>query len=185
MGIEAALAIATLTALCVLFYGPWQSVCTDYARQVIFEKRDVLFDMAARGEIDFGSHQYRTIRASLEKSIRFAHELTLPRFFLFRWHLRRINLKRPESELLDAANSIKDEHTRQVVQRIVIEAHTAMILSAMAKSPLTVLISLFAAILLQTTDGFKRRISKAITPFGEMVQMEAEYAPSRTACGAF
>jgi len=174
MEFEAAWAIAALIMLCILFYGPWQEVCTDYARQVMFEKRDALFDLAINGEIDFGSTQYRTIRSSLEKAIRFAHELSLPRFLVFRWYLRRTNLKRSESELIEAVNAIENEETRRSVQHLVSEAQLAMILMAMAKSPIMVLFSLFAGALLIFTDGFKSRIRDAVSPLAEMVQMEAE-----------
>ncbi|TCD14096.1 hypothetical protein [Oricola cellulosilytica] len=175
---EAVWAVLTLVALCLLFYGPWQDVCTDYARQVMFEKRDALFDMGVRGEIDLGSPQYRTIRSSLEKGIRFAHELTLPRFLLFRWNLRRTNLKRSESALFDAIAMIENPETRRNVTRLVGEAQLALILMAMAKSPLTVVISIVGALLIKFRNGFKKWIREAVQPLAEMVQIEAEYAPS-------
>ena len=125
MDYEAAWAILALLALCVLFYGPWQEVCTDYARQVMFEKRDALFDLAASAELDFDSEEYRTIRISLEKAIRFA------RFILFQWQLKRMNLKEPQSKLIVAVRSIEDNKTKDKVERLISEAHLAMILMAM------------------------------------------------------
>ena len=46
-------ALAGLTGFLLLFYGPWQSVCTDVARQLMFEQRDKIFDMARGGMINF------------------------------------------------------------------------------------------------------------------------------------
>jgi hypothetical protein len=175
MAYDASIAVLTLLALCVLFYGPWQEVCTDYARQVMFEKRDNLFDMAVNGELDFGSTEYRTIRTSLEKSIRYAHELTLPRFVLFQWLLNRTNLKNTESNLLVAVRSIKNDDVRLKVERLVSEAQLSMILMAMAKSPLTVLLFLASFIMIKFQKDSKRYIREASRPLAEMVQMEAEY----------
>ena len=61
------------------FYGPWQEFCTDYARQIMFEQRDKLFDMAHSGDINFESDHYKRHRASLNAAIRFCHEMTMAR----------------------------------------------------------------------------------------------------------
>ena len=83
MPIDAIATIIMLAALAVILYGPWQNYCTDAARQTLFEVRDDLFDMAANGEISFESSEYRTIRSSIEKNIRYAHTLTVWRFVQF------------------------------------------------------------------------------------------------------
>ena len=69
-------ALVALSGFLVLFYGPWQSVCTDVARQLMFEQRDKIFDMARSGVIEFDSREYRRVRISIEQNIRYAHELT-------------------------------------------------------------------------------------------------------------
>lgn len=61
------------------FYGPWQDTCADYARQIIFEERDKLFDMASEGEMSFNSKDYKALRSSLNSAIRFSHEMTISR----------------------------------------------------------------------------------------------------------
>jgi hypothetical protein len=66
-----------------LFYGPWQALCIDWARQKMFEARDRVFDAAAGGLISFDSAEYRTIRTSIERMIQFCHEISWPRFFLY------------------------------------------------------------------------------------------------------
>ena len=44
---DALLSLLSLTLFLTAFYGPWQAVCTDWGRHVIFENRDKIFDMAA------------------------------------------------------------------------------------------------------------------------------------------
>lgn len=177
--------IVCLAVIAYLFYGPWQSACTSYARQVIFEKRDAIFDLAALGELDFASTEYRTIRSSLEKSIRFAHELTLPRFLLYRWYLRNANLKQTSSDLMEAIEGIQSDGTRRRVVRLVAEAQIALILMMFAKSPLTVVIAVTFALLSHFRAGFKKRLAGWVRPFGEMAQMEAEYAPVKVSSRAY
>lgn len=169
-------AIILLSVAAYIFYGPWQSACTSYARQVLFEKRDAIFDLAIAGELDFGSSEYRMIRSSLEKSIRFAHELTLPRFLLYRWYLQTINVEQNGSDLREAIESIDSEDARTRIFRLVSEAQIALMLMMFAKSPLTVVLAVALALLSHFQAGFKRRLADWVRPFGEMAQMEAEYA---------
>lgn len=177
--------VVCIFGIAILFYGPWQTVCTDYARQVLFEKRDAIFDMAMRGEIDFRSQEYRLSRQSLEKIIRFAHELTLPRFLIYRWYLHRANLLEGKSELVSAIGEITDEETRAKVSRLVYEAQMAMLLMMFAKSPLTVLFSLaIAAASHFRLDGPAGRIERWSQPYGDTIQREAEYARFRPSASA-
>lgn len=53
MHAEALLGIAALSLIAVVFYGPWQAVCTDWSRNYIFEARDRIFDLAESGELEF------------------------------------------------------------------------------------------------------------------------------------
>jgi len=41
--------LGSLAALLIILYGPWQAICTDIARQMLFEKRDAIFDLAQSG----------------------------------------------------------------------------------------------------------------------------------------
>jgi hypothetical protein len=131
------IALAGISALAVLVYGPWQDVCTAFARQVMFEKRDAIFDLAASGKLSFSDANYRTIRALLEKSIRFAHEISIPRlafyYFIFRCQRKELADK---PELLKAVDRIKDQETRDEVHRLVRDSLNALMLMAIVKSPL-------------------------------------------------
>jgi|SRR5580692_10901927 hypothetical protein len=75
---DALTALLSLALFLLVFYGPWQATCTDWGRNVIFESRDKIFDMAADGELDFDSDEYKTIRASLQTLIRYLHFATAP-----------------------------------------------------------------------------------------------------------
>ena len=82
MHAEAILGIAALSLVLTVFYGPWQETWTDWARQVVFECRDKIFDMAADGEIAFKSNEYRDIRESLHKLIRYSPHATFTSIFV-------------------------------------------------------------------------------------------------------
>jgi hypothetical protein len=85
---DALLTVVVISLLMVLVYGPWQALCTARARQAMFERRDAIFDIAAGGRLDFDSESYRVLRKSLEGQIRYAHILTIPRFFFLSRCLR-------------------------------------------------------------------------------------------------
>jgi hypothetical protein len=88
--------LATLTALLVLFYGPWQSVCTDISRQFIFERRDKLFDMAIAGRLSFDSEAYRATRRTLNGMLRFAHTITWQELVIGFYFIQKTRAKLPD-----------------------------------------------------------------------------------------
>lgn len=176
---EAVWGLICLISIGYLFYGPWQSVCTDFGRQVLFEKRDVVFDLALEGRLEFDSDQYRTIRTSLEQSIRFAHELTLPRFIIFRWCLRFRARSNAQSNLFEAVQGIEDERVRREIAKLVFEAQIALFFMMFAKSPLTVMFAALLAAISSFTSGLGGRMDGWMRSFGETAQIEAEYAPVR------
>jgi hypothetical protein len=128
-------ALLIVLLLGFLIYGPWQEICTDFARQLIFEKRDAIFDIADKGELTFNSQDYRIIRSGLEKLIRFAHELTLPSL-VFIWIF--IGIKPNERpDLLLAIDRITDKETNEKVRGLVDEALMVAALMVVLKSPIT------------------------------------------------
>jgi len=168
-------AIVLLTA--TLIYGPWQSVCTAYARQILFEKRDAIFDIAMEGRLSFESRDYRTIRAMLEKSIRFAHELTLPSFFFYWFMLIWRGHKFKKSALLEAIDRIRDDRTREEVRSLVKEAFDTLILMMIFKSPVAMLSLTILAIPLVAASFFKNAWAGARRlrdQSQELIQAEAE-----------
>jgi hypothetical protein len=178
MAASALLGLLTLVALVWFVYGPWQEICTDLARQQLFECRDAIFDLAADGKLSFQSREYREIRSSLEQSIRFAHELTLPRFIFLsialRAHTRPSNLKQYISE-------IRDAETRKRVQSLVSMAQAALVVMMFAKSPVALAlfpIPLLAFALGKVVGTLRLKLHSAAAAIGEIAQVEAERAPS-------
>jgi hypothetical protein len=124
-------------ALFALFYGPWQEACTDFTRQLLFERRDRLFDLAADGKLDFASEEYRALRASLESLIRYAHDFTWIQFILFAATYRPGHAS-TSGQLLphQALAKIEDEEVRRVAKRQMDEAFGALMVMATMKSML-------------------------------------------------
>lgn len=129
MAADALVSLAILIAFACLFYGPWQAVCTDVARQLIFERRDALFDLARARQLDFASPEYKAVRRIMEGMIRYAHELTWVRL----WFLSRTSVKH-ELPLMSAIGSIKDPVTKEKVETLLRECITVLIASMAAKS---------------------------------------------------
>ena len=142
---QALIGLGSLAALVVLLYGPWQEVCTDIARQIIFEKRDAIFDLAHSGKLSFDSREYGTIRSALQASIRFAHELTLPRFLVMAVVFLAHGSHPEENDLSRAIRRIADPVTRRQVEVLIMQAYRALFIMMVAKSPL-MLVLLVAAL---------------------------------------
>jgi hypothetical protein len=79
----------------VWFYGPWQTLCVDWARERMFEARNALFDIAVDKRVSFTSLEYRELRHRIEVSIRFAHRTSWPRILLFFLFTRNLALRKP------------------------------------------------------------------------------------------
>lgn len=187
MEMNALISLAVLTALLCVIFGPWQGICTDIARQKIFEARDAIFDLAHEGKLDFNSAEYKTIRRSLEKSIRFAHEATLVRYIWLSTLLKKRGRINARSDLSKAVAEIQDEQTRKKVESLVRDAYKAMTAMMAFKSPL--LFFLIAGIFLvyvpclmvrNKVNALRTTIIRDVMnvsrKVGERVQMEAEAA---------
>jgi hypothetical protein len=134
--------LASLVAVIVILYGPWQAICTDIACQLLSEKRDAIFDLARSGRFSFNGREYGTIRSALQASIRFAHELTLPRFLLMAV-VFAVRPSRPEdSALYRAIRQIPDPATRNQVERLIAQAYRVMVTMMIVKSPVMMLLLL-------------------------------------------
>jgi hypothetical protein len=176
MPIEALSTLIMMGALAAILYGPWQTLCTDAARQCHFEIRDKLFDMAADGKLSFESPEYRTIRTSMEQNIRYAHTLTAWRFFALFVHVLRARTD-DVSERTRAIQSIKNEEVRKEVDMLSFRGSVVNVLMMVGKSPLIIILLIIAFITFQicklfggAADHFTSLFRKA----GETIQIEAE-----------
>jgi len=187
--LNALFSLLFLLLLGVFLYGPWQGTCTAYARQIMFEKRDAIFDLARDGKLSFHSREYRTVRAMLEKTIRFAHEATLPATAVIAAVLlwRREEVAKPE--LLAAIERIPDPATRKQVQELVNQALNALLISLILKSPVALvvlvvvlvplLLLVLALSLLSVTAGLSRKCARALwRRLRLLLQIEAERVES-------
>lgn len=173
MQIDALISLGLLVALVCLVYGPWQSLCTAMARQFMFEIRDHIFDLARAGKLDFRSAEYRTIRASLETSIQFAHELTWIRFIWFAQAMRRQGVFDRKSDLMLAIDQIDDATVREDVRSRVNAAYQVLVALAIAKSPLLIAASVVVGCVAVIQRALKNRV-RQVSQLGEAIQVEAE-----------
>jgi len=126
--------LAEIGAFFFVLYGPWQWACTDAARQSLFHTRDKLFDIAREGRLDFASPEYRTIRDSFDRQIRFAHSLSLVRLVMFARTSRPPVAKGNAARL--ALDQISDEYTQAEVKGLLDKLDKTLIIMLIAKSPL-------------------------------------------------
>jgi hypothetical protein len=175
--VQAAVGLGCAVGFLAVIYGPWQWICTDITRQILFEKRDALFDLAHSGKLSFESREYRTIRSSLQANIRFAHELTLPRFFVLLVALgSRGDLSQP-SNLSRALDEIADPETRSEVRRLVQQATRAMLVMMIVKSPPALILLTLSGLVLALVRRAREAAVDMERRAGEVIQVEAETAP--------
>ncbi len=175
---DSILSLAMLIIISLLFYGPWQELCADIARQLMFEKRNLIFNFAQSGDLDFNSKEYRDIRNSLNLMIRFAHQATFPRLLFISACLYKTPISET-STLQNATGRVENPKLRNELRSIVDEAELIMILAAAARSvcfwillPLIFVPRIFIWWLRSSRDKVIRRIRNV----GERVQIEAECA---------
>jgi len=175
---DSVVSLTILLAAGCLFYGPWQGACTDVMRQLLFEKRDQLFDIARRGTLSFESKEYHEIRNSINSAIRFSHELTLPRLYYLSFCTRKFDTA-ADSDLKKAALTIEDPKLKNEIEQIIDHVEMIMILGAMVKSiqfwvffPVA-LVFFSLAIWLRPVSAELSRWKKK---FGERAQIAAECA---------
>ncbi|MDF1790253.1 MAG: hypothetical protein P1U88_00010 [Thalassobaculaceae bacterium] len=164
---DAIVGILTLGALAVFFNGPWQWVCTDVARQLMFERRDAVFDMAREGKLRFDSPEYRDIRQSIEQLIRYAHDLTLARF-LYLAFARGLIHKSTPSNFRDAVDRIENAEVRREVHNHLKMTMIVVLVMMVAKSPFLTLLLCAGPLFL----GLKAQARRA----ARIIQIEAEEA---------
>lgn len=178
------LSIVIITIIALLFYGPWQALCAGIARQLIFERRNLIFNFARRGDLDFDSKEYRDIRNSLNLMIRFAHQATVPRllFIYLCLYKKPIN---ETSQLQTAASRVTNPKIQVELCRIINEVEAIMMFAAMCRSiyfwiflPLVAVPAIIVWFLRASLEMtiMKKTYVWLIRNFGERAQIEAECA---------
>lgn len=174
---DAFLGFMCIAASLSIFYGPWQALCTDVARQVIFEQRDILFDMALRSEIEFESIEYRAIRTKMESLIRFAHELSLAKYIYLVIFFPMVRQIEDGNSMLSIAEAIGSDEVRARIQNIVVKSYGIILGMMIFKSifviillPILTIICIFGIIVRSIMSWMKNLVLR----YGAVVQAEAD-----------
>jgi len=129
--ISAALGLVAILLLLGLIWGPWQTLCVDWARQRLFEARARLFDLAASGKLSFESVEYQEIRRSFETLIRFMHKATWVSV------LSAMLTHKPKErtpDFVEAVERIQDPVAKKIAKRQIRKACEAVILQLVFRS---------------------------------------------------
>lgn len=173
--LDAFFAIICLVAVAAIFYGPWQSLCIEYARQVIFEERERLFDLAADGRMDFESVEYRELRDFLNKSIRFSHDITLWRFAVNRSFMRAPASPSAPPSVGAMMKSIGDPETRKAIERILDRSTAALVVAMVCRSLPAAALAIVMA--LASYTGLRKGLMRKFRRVERAVQRDVEFAP--------
>ena len=149
-------------------------LCIEAVRQTIFERREKLFDLAAQGSLDFKSEEYRQLRDHLNKSIRFAHEMSFWKFVINWAAMRKVKYSSPSPSIPALLKSINDPATRDSVSKL-LEDTSAALLIAMAARSLPTLILAFVAWIVSRL-GIMTGINRILLKGRRAVQREVEFA---------
>ena len=150
-----------------LVYSLWQATCVAWMRQLCFEARDAIFDLAAADGLDFTSADYRQIRSGIETLIRFAERISWPRLLCYYLVMRP---RRHRSSISSAVERIADPETHAIVRKEIHKVNRATWTLLIARSPvLIVLFAVFVAIRWLTTE-----VDRVRRDVLEIIKIEAE-----------
>lgn len=163
------------------FYGPWQQLVVDTARQKLFEIRDSVFLLAADGELEFNSSLYGQLREQMNGILRFCHRMTWYEFLTFMVVERRFRGKRIDSDqedLLEVIQRIPDKDTRSALVLKYLRLIATLVLSVYLRSPLLILISVVLSpliglfILYSLIDSNQGRRESKLLSLGKAIDRE-------------
>lgn len=157
----------------LLFYGPWQTFLADWARQRIFLARDLIFDMAVEGKLDFNSGEYRRLRLTLETLIRFAHRVTWTRIVMM-CLLPRKYLSNEENEFFSSINNIEDPEIQKELTAHVYSAVKAIMLMIVFRSLPLILMSIFLLVVRRINKLLKNSVYDFCLTIFSVIQKDAE-----------
>jgi hypothetical protein len=150
-----------------LVYSLWQATCVAWMRQLCFEARDAVFDLAAEGRLQFSSAEYREIRSGIETLIRFAERISWPRLLCYYLTIRP---RRQQSSISRAIEKVSDPETQAAVRNEIHKVNSAVWMLLIARSPvLIVVFALFAVVRWMTTEA--DRVRRGVL---ETIKIEAE-----------
>lgn len=176
-GLNAFLLLIALFGFLVLFYGPWQKLCTDWARQEMFEARDAIFNMAARGKFRFDSAEYREIRDGAQILIRFCHHLTVPRLIVYAL-LRGLH-PNIQNTMWAAVRRIENPEIRQEVEQQILKIGKAAVISLGLRSMVLILLCCLAVVIGPLNKHIRGACKTMAVWLYGVIQADAEVYDSR------
>lgn len=180
---DAFVSFVAIVVLVVIFYSVWQDLCVEYARQIMFEQRDKLFDFAFKERLEFTSPEYRAIRSSLNSMIRFAHNMTVTNFIFMLVFDNVLGSEQKETNLYRAINAIEDCELKNDIEKLVVKATIAVMTMMISRSLLCVSIGIIStpviilfSIIVRCVKAFRAQLRPLVNRLGNIIQHEVEYA---------
>ena len=164
-----------ILAICCLLYGPYQTLITDLVRQRLFEIRDRIFDIAAKGELAFDAEAYTLSREWLNRILRYAHALTWPRILFMNWVVRDKIPAPYVPAFVIAIQNIKDESVKKEITHQIQRSFYVIAALIWLRSPLLMIATIFLpllAIAIFINDSIRRALRKLWEMFKEEVLRE-------------
>lgn len=173
--LEVLCSLIFLVLLVWLFYGPWQEICADTARQKIFEARDNVFDLAAEGHLDFSEDTYLVIREHFQILIRFAHSTSWVRGILFSMLVDKDRKSVSKKNVVfDALDRINDAKLREEVRAEVSSAHKAILRLMVERSVILLFLFIGIYIFYKSSSFVKNMLSPLVRMTMEVLLRDAE-----------
>ena len=164
----------SITLLCVLAFWCWHKYRVDVLRHRLFVLRDELFDYALSSGLAFNDPAYVMLRSSINRTLRFAHNISFPRVLLMaslmRYALFEKVLANHKRKWESALSQLPDEPRRTIEdlhERVLLEIAKHMVFGSIT---LLILLSNYIAwsVLLNCRNFFLRKAN--------IVEFEARYA---------
>ncbi len=172
--VNASVLLVGIAALLIFIYGPWQTICIDWARNSMFEARDAVFDIAAQGHVDFESPDYIEIRDGFNSLIRFAHRISWPALFCIYFATGTGPKKSPARLALER---IENREIRNQIYYQVNKASKAAVFLLFLRSPafsIVLAIGLIVRLVTRSLGLVTRSLDKAAYALAERIQSEAD-----------
>jgi hypothetical protein len=126
----------SLLLFVLIFYWPWQRLCVDWSRQLMFEERDRLFLLTRSSKsLPLDSELHIGLRSVIDGTIRYCHRITWQRLLVdvyFRDFDKEITSARA-ARLNELMNNTPQD-VRQKLRRIIVRMAFACIVCMMGRS---------------------------------------------------
>ena len=169
--IRVSVTLVALSVFLFIFYGPWQTLVVDWARQRMFEARDNLFDAARDGDLSFESAEYREARNIVERMIRFCHHVSWPRLLLI--EMSPVKMTSPDRRnITDLVNSLPEGRGKEKAVEAFATVAYALMLCIFGRSIFLCLAFLFIRGLRLMNNGIKSFLLKLVDRDSRAVDFE-------------